>query len=207
MEETKYLGFQDLKEAPLDTVEVNIARLKGKVLMQELTGEQIMKIAKWSMEQVGDASVMNPIKSRSLQIALAMVEEKPKSDELKAGNIDAINNLQHLDQMLLSLALEFVTEGKLTDDKRNILRDESLNTTEKLEKLGETINPEAVISNAGELAQDVIKVGLRVPAALFGQIPISVIRQLSQQVDDERVLLAAEISNQLYIMQQIPLPQ
>lgn len=182
--------LEQLKAPPLATVEVYLQRFKGLVVLQELSGEQVLKAGKWAQENLpgtDDVKIVNQSKYRSLLIALALKEPRlGGTDEEIAAASGIVGALPYQDQMLLQRVHDKLTDNTLTEEQRQLLKEEKsaidlwkgLGGGDSLEA-----NLEALDSADVEM---VLAVGLRVPEVLTQQVAMSTVRLLYERLERER---------------------
>jgi hypothetical protein len=191
------LSAEELAAPALDRVEVYLSRWGGYVVLQELTGPQLAKAAKWARETLpgSDVPTVNPAKFAQLRLALALVEPSlGDTDEAKAANINVIESLPAIESLLLTTVVELMNEGRLSEQQRELLRSE-LRTPDMLDQLCAPSTPSGVISaTPDEQVADLYRAALHVPQVLFGQVPLSVVGEIaaaSRQRDAELARMIA----------------
>ena len=177
--------LEQLAEQRLQRVEVYLDRFKRCVTLEELTGPRVLKATQWATEAVmgtEDVRRIDPAKRQALRIVLAMVDESlGKTDEERARHVDVILNLAYIDQLLLVSVLDLLAEGTLTEEQREVLRQEKP-PAELLEAVMGARSPESLIEDTPseelDMLLDVALAGF--PAALTGQFSLSTIRLLHE---------------------------
>lgn len=195
----QFISADMFQTPPLSEAVVFLQRFGGMVKIRELTGAQVMKAARYGSREIntdnGSVSVPDGTKQRAIKLAMALVEPAlGENDELKAAAFETIQNLPYADQLLLMTVLDLLADGKLSDEQRDLLRQEK-SAVELLDALGTEESPTAVIDAVeGEEVADLLSVGLRVPQALFGQVPMSVVKILAARIREEQIELAKLIN-------------
>jgi len=196
-----HLTLEQLSADNRQTADVNLQKLGGLITLRELSGEQVMKAAKWSLVTVaGTEGVVksDPTKQKLIQIALAMVEPSlGDTDERRAANIEVISSLGYMDQLLIGAVLDKLSERPLKDDEREFLSGD-YTSTEMFEYLvrGPAPDPNSIMeqilkTDDGEMILDV---AIRFPGVLDQSIPMSTVRMLHGAIERDRKRLAEEIA-------------
>lgn len=199
MELMSYVTLEQMQEGRLARAEVYLERFGGLVVLQELTGEQVLKAAKYSMTELetseGPMRIPDPARQQAVKLAFALVEPSlGQTDEERAAQCEVIEKLGYVDQLLLLAVLDRLTECTLTEEQREQLR-EAKPAADHLEALGRERSPTAVIEAAEqEELEDLLAVALHVPQALFGQVPMSAVRLLAARLRRQQRAFAQELA-------------
>ena len=191
------ITLDQMKAPVLREAEVYLDRFGGTVRLRELTGDQVLFAAQWSLEAVGGTDgfrTRNVAKQRRLNIALALVEPQlADKDEAKAAAAETVlKDWPSLELLLLNEVIGLLDEGLLTQEQRERLAVEEAAHL-KLDALGVNTTPEGIIAASEDNAETamLLKVALRVPEVLFGRVSMTVVRMLSEAIDAEQAQFAA----------------
>lgn len=193
-----YLTREQFSEAEvvLNQADVYLERLGGCVVVRELTGRLEMMASRHGVEEriteSGAIRVPDLARRRCVQLALALVDGNTKkflladTPEEIVTRTEIVENLPWRDQLLLSVVLDAVTDDSLTEGQRAFLR-EPHSSAEMLERLQvEQVATDTLREEGGQEYAMLLSVALRVPQVLFGQVPMSIIRDLYARIQVER---------------------
>lgn len=199
---SELLTLDDLQAAPLAEATVYLARWGKSVRLRELTGPDVLMSGQLGTRKLanseGGVIVPDQEKRNAIRVALALVSPSlGETRELKAANHSILVGQGYIVTLLLGTVLTELTEGGLSDEQRAYLAEEH-SEVEMLACLGIGDGPEAALAVApeGEL-EDVLSVGLRLPAALSGGMSMGTIRLLAAQVRREQEALALSVAQAL----------
>lgn len=193
--------LEQLAAGGLQSVEVYLARFGGTVALRELTGAQVLKAVKLGTHELaGTDGIRIPDGGRQKALMVAFALQSPslgETDEERALRVDVVEGLPYTAQLLLYSLVTMMTDEELTEEHREALLRE-VPETEHLAALNVQGDPAALLGALGdEQASDVLRVGLRIPAALDGGLPMSTVRRLAEELTAEREELAAAIAARL----------
>ncbi len=179
-----------MRQVTLDAVDVYLASLGGLVRLRQLTAPQVIFASRQAMETrpgTEGTQVIDIARRKMYLVALAL--EKPAVGETDAERIafaETLLGYSELDQLLLDEVRERLSQGTLSAEDREVLR-QPLPAGEMLEALGLRYTPGSVLASAPvDEREMILSVALRVPQVLFNQVPLDIVRALYQQMQRER---------------------
>jgi hypothetical protein len=188
--------LEQLQGGGLQAVDVYLSRFGGVVSLRELTGAQVLKATKLAASSLPgtEGRVTDVGKQRALMVAFALTEPSlGETDEEKALKVEVVQGLGYAPQLLLYSVLMMLTEEELTADHREALLRE-VAEPEHLLALNVSASPETILDGAGDDADEVLRVALRIPAVLSGSLSMGTVKRLAAALDAERDALAEKVA-------------
>jgi len=186
----EYVTLEQMQHVTLDAVDVYLASLGGMVRLRQLTAPQVIFASRQAVETrpgTEGTQVVDLTRRKMYLVALAL--EKPEVGETDAQRIafaETLLGYSELDQLLLDEVRERLSQGVLTAEDREVLR-QPLPAGEMLEALGLRNTPGSVLAATPvDEREMILAVALRVPEVLFNQVPLDIVRALYQQILRER---------------------
>jgi len=195
------IGLAQLAGAPLQEAEVYVARAGGLVRLRELTGQAVFMASRLALAPVAgteDLQRVDVAKREALRILFALVDPALDADLTKrAAQVQTILSLGYADQLLLSRVIDLLSEGTLTEQQRELLK-QPLPPGELLRLLGTSLETtEEYLQTRGEDdLRDILAVALcGYGGALTGEMSMGLVRLLAaarREAEARQARLTAE---------------